>query len=163
MDIRMTLTRDLSKRIPLACTNITMRYGQPTDAPTLRELTTYHDSRFYYDLHLRPKCDEMFRIWVERSCAGYADQVFIGEMDGQVAGYITIKKNEIILVGSTDQYQHRGTTGELLMHVLHYLNEQGYAQATVVTQGRNVAALRLYQNYGFLTHKVQLWWHWWRA
>ena len=161
MDIRMVLTRDLGKRIPIACTNITMRYGQPTDVPVLRDLATYHDSRFYYDLHLQPKCDEMFRIWIERSCTGYADQVFIGELDGQIASYITVKKNEIVLVGSGDRYQYRGATGELLWYALHYLNEQGYAQAVVTTQGRNLAALRLYQTSGFITSKVQLYYHVW--
>jgi ribosomal protein S18 acetylase RimI-like enzyme len=37
----------------------------------------------------------------------------------------------------------------------------GVQRVSVVTQGRNVAAQKLYQSCGFTTCSVQLWYHWW--
>jgi hypothetical protein len=44
---------------------------------------------------------------------------------------------------------------------LHWLAEQGVPRATVVTQGRNVVAQRLYQSMGFKTSTLHCWHHLW--
>jgi ribosomal protein S18 acetylase RimI-like enzyme len=38
---------------------------------------------------------------------------------------------------------------------------QGLQRAQVVTQGRNIAAQRLYQKCGFRTGEIALWYHRW--
>ena len=48
------------------------------------------------------------------------------------------------------------------MHAaLAWFSESGVRDVQVVTQGRNRAALRLYQRCGFVIEAVELWYHRW--
>jgi RimJ/RimL family protein N-acetyltransferase len=47
------------------------------------------------------------------------------------------------------------------LEALQWFADQGMDSMEVVTQGRNVAAQRLYQKCGFATKEVQLWYHHW--
>ena len=44
---------------------------------------------------------------------------------------------------------------------LSWSRQQHAKRVTVVTQGRNLAAQRLYQGNGFVTASLQLWYHRW--
>jgi hypothetical protein len=42
------------------------------------------------------------------------------------------------------------------------LEDRGAATVSVVTQGRNVRAQRIYQQFGMRTRSLELWYHrWW--
>jgi hypothetical protein len=49
----------------------------------------------------------------------------------------------------------------MVLAALDWFEMQGAKETTVVTQGRNVAAQRLYQQCGFITKTVQFWFHKW--
>ena len=55
----------------------------------------------------------------------------------------------------------RGGGSALVQGALAWFADRGVTQVLVVTQGRNVGAQRLYQKAGFLTRKVELWYHRW--
>ena len=46
---------------------------------------------------------------------------------------------------------------------LDWFATQGVEKVTVVTQGRNGAAQRLYQRCGFVTGSIHLWYHKWNV
>lgn len=156
-DVRVTLERDLMKKTGDLVYAGNVRESELEDVPILRNLVAYPTSRFYYDPHLKSKAAEMYQVWIEKSCTGYADIVFVAELDGQIAGYVTVEGNELVLVASNAI----GTGATLVRHALQYLKDSGHKEALVVTQGRNIAAQRLYQRLGFVTQKVQLQFHWW--
>jgi GNAT superfamily N-acetyltransferase len=158
-DVRVTLGRDLTKKTDDLVYASNVRLVRPEDIPILRDLVTFDDSRFYYDAYLRDKAPELFKIWIEKSCDGYADAVFVCELEGQIAGYVTVKGPEIILMAA--KVKRQGVASTLCRHALRYLKDHGVEQMTVVTQGRNIATQAMYQRNGLVTVKTQLWYNWW--
>ncbi len=168
VDVRMTFERGLAALgQPGAREGI--RTAEPVDVPALRALaaTSHGSSRFYADGRFpRDLCDEMFATWIERSCGGWADTVQVADADGRVSGYTTghVRENgrgEIGLVAVDSRAQGQGLGAKLVTATLHVLRDRGATNVTVVTQGRNIAAQRLYQAQGFRTQRVQTWHHLW--
>ncbi|MBK8027344.1 MAG: GNAT family N-acetyltransferase [Chloroflexi bacterium] len=153
-----------------------LRPWREDDLPALRTMASrsYTDSRFYFDGHFPTQlCDAFYATWIERSCQGYADAVLVAEADDQAqrqpAAFITCHlhpakdatEGQIGLVGVAENARGRGLGGQVVAAALNWFAGQGCARVTVVTQGRNLAAQRLYQRNGFLTESIKLWYHGW--
>ncbi len=146
-----------------------LRSATPSDAKTLRAMAriNHTDSRFYHDGSFsRERCDALYEEWIDKSLDGWADAVLIAEVDGQAMGYITCSRRsaqagQIGLLGVDQSARGTGVGGRLVRGALDWFMSQGCRTATVVTQGRNVAAQRLYQKYGFRTCETRLWFHRW--
>ncbi len=146
-----------------------VRLVAPSDIPALRSIarTGHRDSRFYYDPNFPvARCDAMYETWIDKSCNGYADAVFVADLYGEAVGYISCHlagegKGNIGLLGVSAQARGKGLGQRLIVAALDWFAEQNVTEVTVVTQGRNSAAQRLYQRCGFLTLSVQLWYHRW--
>jgi dTDP-4-amino-4,6-dideoxy-D-galactose acyltransferase len=170
VDIRLTLQRQLGD-VPhnMEDRNDVIRPWLPADLPALQRIarTSHHDSRFYYDPNFPPAlCDSLYMTWVERSCRGYANSVFVAEQKGCAAGYITCHlpahtHGQIGLLGVSAEARGTGLGKRLVGRALRWFTAQGAEQITVVTQGRNVSAQRFYQTCGFATLSAQLWFHRW--
>jgi ribosomal protein S18 acetylase RimI-like enzyme len=82
-------------------------------------------------------------------------------------GYISCHGNsasregQIGLVGVSPEARGQGIGKNLVMGALDWFKTQGADKVTVITQGNNRAAQRLYQQCGFLSHDLQLWYHKW--
>lgn len=167
VDMRLTFERALTPSDAPAALDI--RNARPEDVPALRALagSSHGTSRFYVDGRFpRERCDEMFAQWIENSCNGWADVVRVAEFEGRVAGYATghareKSRGEIGLVAVDPRAQGHGLGTRLVATMLSDLHGLGLANATVVTQGRNITAQRLYQNRGFRPSRVQTWHHMW--
>jgi ribosomal protein S18 acetylase RimI-like enzyme len=140
----------------------------PDDLPALKAIArvSYTDSRFYFDPHFpREKCDLLYERWIEKSCAGGAEQVIVAEGDQQAVGYITCHlkgdTGEIGLLGVSETARGGGIGVALIRASLAWFAEQNVSTVQVVTQARNVGAQRAYQRAGFLTRSVQVWYHRW--
>ena len=170
VDIRLTFEhKNLDKKASETHAAV-VRPAHSDDVPTLQSIVrdSYHDTRFYFDTNFpRQLCDSLYETWIQASCEGYADVVLVAELDGAIAGYISCHLNEasrsgdIGLVGVSSQARGRGIGQTLVFSALEWFCAQGMQKALVVTQGRNIAAQRLYQRCGFLTQSVQLWHHKW--
>lgn len=167
VDIRMELVYTFPTALPAAIYG-SVRAAQPQDQPWLAQLarSSFRNTRFYNDPHFsRQDCDTLYETWIIRSCEDYADVVLIVEGEAKPAGFITGQVREeagqIGLVAVDPIYQGKGLGKLLLKGALAWFAEKGVASVAVVTQGQNYAAQRLYQQTGFLTRKVQLWYHKW--
>src|SRR5213079_3218991 len=72
-----------------------LRLATEADIPALRAIAreSHTDSRFYHDP--RFGCDRaaaLFETWIEKSCRGWADRVWVADADGAPAGYVTIHR-----------------------------------------------------------------------
>jgi len=165
-DIRVTLEhalRDIPAVLPPS-----VRPCLSSDLPALCAIarTNYLDSRFYYDMRLpKEKADALYETWIANSCNGYADVVLVAEVDSGPVGYITCQIKDQVgsigLVGVGEAARGKGIGRALVDAALGWYAQQGIAQVTVVTQGRNIAAQRLYQRAGFVTQSIGLWYHRW--
>ncbi|MFL5802214.1 MAG: GNAT family N-acetyltransferase [Roseiflexaceae bacterium] len=169
VDVRMTLELRSFGTLPDAHPRTCIRPCAPDDVSVLCMIAKlcHRDSRFYYDPHFpNALCDALYETWIEKSCAGDADIVLVAEDQGQPTGYIACHMDEqsggqIGLVGVAAAARGRGLGRALVAESLRWFAAQDARQVSVVTQGRNVQAQRLYQRCGFLTRSVQLWYHRW--
>ncbi len=170
VDVRLTLeaagaltsSSDAENRGPL------VRPATGDDLPALRAIarTCHHDTRFYADGRFdRQRCDDLYELWIEKSCGGWADRVFVADDHGQAIGYTTCHvdtdEGRIGLVGVSAGSRRQGSGRAMLREVRRWFAEQGVERVSVVTQGRNAGGLRLYQRAGMVVRTVQFWFHKW--
>lgn len=169
-DIRVTLETSVHtppETAPPA--GVCIRLCRDDDIQALREIArvSHRDSRFYFDSHF-PKnaCDNLYQTWIEKSCRGYADAVWVAELESRVAGYLSCHLSEpppgrIGLFAVHADYRGRRIGQHMIWKSLEWFHQKGVRHVSVVTQGRNTAAQRQYQRCGFLTRSLQLWYHLW--
>jgi dTDP-4-amino-4,6-dideoxy-D-galactose acyltransferase len=171
VDIRVTLDRqfDESPTVASKTTEGIVRVCQPDDVPALRAIArvNHRETRFYSDGNFSAsRCDALYETWIEKSCQGYADIVFVAELDEQPVGYLSCHRRDqaegqIGLFGIGAAWRGKGLGEKLVTESLRWFAERGAERVIVVTQGRNIAGQRAYQRCGFLTRTVQLWYHRW--
>jgi dTDP-4-amino-4,6-dideoxy-D-galactose acyltransferase len=164
VDVRL----DLACRLPAAPaeTAVGLWLAQAADLASMRAIAAdaYRDSRFWFDSHLRPQAAALYREWIARSCR--EETVWAIERDAAVQGFVTAAPESpaiarIGLLGVAAASRGAGIGGALIRAALQWGTEVGAGEVRVVTQGRNVAAQRLYQACGFRTQSVHLWYHKW--
>jgi ribosomal protein S18 acetylase RimI-like enzyme len=167
-DVRVTLRWDGKRKKETL--SIPVRQACCDDRPALEAIARgiYTDSRFYFDPGFpRDRCDDLYVTWIRLSCEDYADAVLVTEREGEIAGFVTchLKETEgvgeIGLIGVAESARGMGFGQGIVRTALDWFVDQGIETVDVVTQGRNIAAQRLYQRCGFMTHTVQLWYHKW--
>jgi dTDP-4-amino-4,6-dideoxy-D-galactose acyltransferase len=169
MDVRVTYERPLVGEKGWREKAAEVRLSVPEDVPILSSIARigHRDSRFYFDPGFSESaCDALYGTWIEKSCRGYADAVLVAEFEGRPAGYISLhlkdgNKGQIGLVGVSADARGHGLGKKLINESLRWFVERGVANVTVVTQGRNLAAQRIYQKSGFLLTSVEVWYHRW--
>jgi dTDP-4-amino-4,6-dideoxy-D-galactose acyltransferase len=165
-DERITLARELRADIG---STMSVRAFRESDLPTLRAIAAFshRDSRFYNDPGFPDqRCDELYQTWIERSCYGYADRVLVAEHLLKPAGYVSCHldlqgQGNIGLLAVADWSRGLGLGGQLITGALLFFAETGCRRVTVVTQGRNCPAQRLYKKCGFRRATAELWYHRW--
>lgn len=169
VDIRVTLNRPVRGDSTFNYAQSRVRDALEADIPALRSIarSSHRDSRFYYDGNFpRSLCDALYETWIEKSCRGWATKVFVADDEAKAAGYITChlpapKTGQIGLVGVGEKAHGKGLGRALVDQALRWFIQQGVENVSVVTQGRNVRAQRLYQRTGFVTRSLELWYHRW--
>jgi dTDP-4-amino-4,6-dideoxy-D-galactose acyltransferase len=166
-DVRVTLETSIQ---PASAGEVDARVrpAKAGDLPALCDIAaiSHTDSRFYHDGHFAPtRCAEFYRTWIENSCAGWADQVYVAEHDGTAAGYITCSLNgaqsKIGLIAVAERARGTGFGRALVARVFDWTSAKGVGSVTVVTQERNRDALKFYQANGFRISSKQRWYHLW--
>lgn len=191
VDIRLTLDRSLTAAGPPpdhtpaaapppdrppaaapspACSPAALvRRARADDLPALRSIAaaSFAGSRFYQDGHFpAATCDRLYSAWVERFMRERPDGVLVAEAGGLPVGFVACAVDpaatgRIDLLGVSRAAWGRGVGGQLVAAALAWFLDRGAARATVVTQGGNVPAQRLYQAAGLRTRTVELWFHAW--
>lgn len=175
-DIRLTFGLSLAGEavpMPAVPRGMVIRSAALGDLKALEPfvVNTFTHSRFYRDPHFsQERCDELYRVWLERSIRSeIADAAFVLEFESNPAAYITLETSSekdtaaIGLLGVSPRLYGRGVGQLLVQQAQAVCQQRGFGKMTVVTQGRNIAAQRLYQKAGFRTVDMKLWYHKWYA
>jgi dTDP-4-amino-4,6-dideoxy-D-galactose acyltransferase len=148
---------------------VSVRLGTVADLPALRPIaaTGHADSRFYQDPGFADRAPALFARWIERSFEGFAEVVWVAECAGVAVGYVTCSREgetgSIGLVGVAASQRGKGLGPRLIAAALAWFADQRIKTVTVVTQGSNLTAQRLYLRAGFLPRSLSLWFHCWRT
>jgi dTDP-4-amino-4,6-dideoxy-D-galactose acyltransferase len=149
--------------------DINLMPPRPKDAPALEEIAVEigYTSRFQFDRRFPPgACSRLYRAWLHKALADDHDSVIVAHLSGQPVGLIACGVHDdgvgvIQLAGVQSGTRGRGVGTALVQGALDWFRAQGVHRAEVVTQARNVPAQRLYQQMGFFTRRMTLYYHKW--
>jgi dTDP-4-amino-4,6-dideoxy-D-galactose acyltransferase len=175
VDIRLTFERKLSNFENI---NLELQAGFKLDVANENDIEVigsiaedlYYDSRYFFDKKFYDKdVRRFYKNWAKKGVMGEFDDICrcLRNERNEVIGFVTLKHDQknmissIGLVGLHKKYHGKGLGLSLLNNVIQSELLGGYKTMSVVTQGRNYAAQRLYQRAGFLTKSTQLWYHKW--
>lgn len=139
-----------------------------TDAPALariaRQLSRY--SRFAFDARFGPEqAERLYAEWLRVSWAGRADAFLVARLGGDPVGFATCRlfpeRARLELVAVDEVHAGRGVGTALLASAQDWLAANGARIVTVVTQGRNPAAITFYGRCGFRLSDIALVHHRW--
>lgn len=172
VDIRLTFARSLQHfASDTAMSELTFRTAEACDLATLEAIAAplYMKSRYFYDTKFGlDKARDFFKSWIGKAVSGTFDDECWCLCEGErilafcSLRYLQPNRASIGLLGVREELAGQGFGKLILRNVMNLLAAKGIAQLTVVTQGRNYAAQRLYQSAGFRTLETQLWYHKWR-
>ncbi len=166
-DVRVEFERRLdSPDLPDAA--VAVREAEPRDEPVVATLAarTSFATRFTRDGHFpRGRIPLLYAEWVRRGLmSGSARRVLLAE---PAAGFVVCglptgeSTGSIELIGVDSDSAGRGIGRALVAQAHSIMVAAGCERATVVTQGDNIPAQRLYQSLGYRTLTVAWWLHRW--
>lgn len=171
VDIRLTLAQQARLHDIRVPDHIHIRYAVDGDYDHLKTISkrAYVMSRFYTDEHFSEEdASRLYDIWLRNSIqTNYAETVMIADLYEKPVGYVTCHLNKpegegnIGLVGIAETARGNQIGQLLVNYAVNWFYSHNMPSVNVVTQGRNIAAQRLYQRCGFLTRSVELWYHKW--
>jgi dTDP-4-amino-4,6-dideoxy-D-galactose acyltransferase len=175
VDIRLTFehkvmpARDLAGSDPRAGTRI--RPATAGDVTGLQAIarTAHTATRFFNDSHFpRQRAEDFYSTWIALEVQGRAQIVLVAATSAdQPVGYVSChlepvpRRGQIGLVGVSAEFRGQGIGKNLVLAAMDFFGTLDVREVTVVTQGNNLAAQRLYQQCGFLSRDLQLWYHKW--
>ena len=127
-------------------------------------------SRFKKDVNF--KNNEFERLYIKWITNSVVDKnslvVFIYELDDKILGFVTVDKKSdthasIGLIAVELNSRGQGIGVKLLNQVKRYLLNNGFQKLSLVTQGDNIPALKLYQKAGFYIEESSFTYHIWNT
>lgn len=157
MDIRVTLGCRTRGQIA----NVHSFKAEEIDSLAEIARVSHRITRFYADpVFSDERCDDLYETWLRSSCDGWADDVIVV---GEAQGYCTVHINDgvgsIGLIAVEENARGNGLGTDLVCGAIDHCYTRGIEKITVVTQGRNVSALRLFERCGFQITQTEWWGH----
>lgn len=169
-NIRVTYVLEKSKEYNKIGKNYNFRQGNKNDILWLIKVSrdAYTNSRYYFDKNFSKEiCDKFYIAWVKKiaNSMSQKEKIFILEKSKKAVAYIgSIEVGdavEIELIAVDSAFRGRGIGKKIVREFIRHYQKVGQRRFRVVTQGRNIAALRLYQSCGFIITEEQLDYHKW--
>jgi ribosomal protein S18 acetylase RimI-like enzyme len=164
---RNKIFQKLSYKKDSLLNEITTRAWKEKDLDELASIAgmSYIYDRFHSDpMFPKDKSDELHRKWIVNCCNGLTDEVLVAASDNKPLGFITCKvkgaKGVIDMVGVAKDMQKRGV-GAMLVNAAREWFKNRVDVVEVGTQNRNIPAMKLYMNAGFMPVSSKLTFHRW--
>jgi len=139
------------------------RLATEADFPTLVEMYTLLNTYFYQMVYRLPQPENVGQVWLDsfRRTLGRFSNVFVAEIDGQVAGFMLCRLKRVpnymggVLVGELsdmwiDKSARRMGIGDKLSRLaLDWMRSQGAHSVEIQVLKDNEASWKLYEKMGF--------------
>lgn len=125
-------------------------------------------SRFFIDKNfVNAEYERLYKEWIRTLVYGDDSTIVLVHAEhNRLQGFIGMKikdgKAEIVLIAVSTAYRGRGIGKKLINQALGELKEKGVIEVRVVTQDRNIPALKLYQGSGFNISNITYIYHYWK-
>jgi dTDP-4-amino-4,6-dideoxy-D-galactose acyltransferase len=171
VDVRMTLEHEL-RGLPEEgpeSGSARVRLFQPSDIARLRQIarSSHTGTRFFRDPGFsRSRSEDLYDIWISKSCSAEAQAVFVAGPGNDPSGYLTCHlegegAGKIGLLAVAPEARGKGAGHALVLEALRWFGQRSVRRVSVVLQGGNIPAQRVYQKCGFLGRSLQIWYHRW--
>lgn len=165
-DSRVTLRKEVHE--PPEVSAIPVRVARDEDLEALEAIarSSHGTTRFYHDPHFPDdRCGDLYAQWI-RSTYDSDAVVLVIEDTGRAVAYVTCEVREgntgyIGLIAVDASMRERGLGAALAVAAHNWMVDSDVKHAAVVTQERNVAAMHLIQNAGYVVDSTHLWFHKW--
>ena len=141
-----------------------IRKYQPSDLETLRQITAICFEGVSIDKNIEDKFGVINELdWKQRKIPHINDDVeanpdgvFVAEIDGEIAGYITTRVNHETKIGGIPnlsvhpKFQQQGLGRQLIDTALAYLKTEGMLYARIETLEQNQIGTAFYPKMGFV-------------
>lgn len=174
MDTLVYYRRDLARTpLPDPQDAALIRFVQPSEEIVVREIAAQSFQGYFGHYHADPRldpaaCDAAYISWAERSCVdrSVADDVLVAEMDGQLVGFATLRKNspeqgEGVLFGVAPSAQGKGIYRSFIVHGMQWCVANGMKEMVVSTQITNLAVQKVWVRVGFEPARFYYTFHKW--
>lgn len=164
VDIRIEMQTEANG--PAAACDLATRDDEEQLIEIVRE-DVFTESRFFRDRNFeRDKAREMFEIWTKRGIRERDWFTACERAGGRIAGFVTARVRDeasgsIELVAVGESHRGRGVGRRIIDAAAAELARRGARRISVVTQGANLGAQRLYADCGFRIARCGLWFHLW--
>lgn len=171
VDVRVELEVQIGSTTAPPEDQLTIRVADESDLEPLKLLASrsHLNTRFYSDGGFAiDRADALYAAWIDRSFQDPSQVVAVSGPPGEPHGYIAFGISEagagaIGLIAVDESHRASGLGSGLVTAALSRLAWLGAEQVTVVTQGSNEAAQRLYTKLGFSERHRSVWFHRWFA
>lgn len=164
-DVRIELTRQLCAE---QMQQTSVAEAREEDEEKLLSLARerIRETRFWVDENFpRERVRILYEEWLHRalSTTPLRRTFVVGAAEGFVTCYLDAEHGigRIELIAMAQGREGAGLGDALVQSAVCAFAEVGLARTEVVTQGRNIAAQRLYQRNGYRTSKCDVWLHRW--
>ena len=147
-----------------------IRKYRDSDLETLRQITAICFEHVSIDKNIEDRFGVIAGVdWKERKKAHInhdvdrnADGIFVAEVDGEIAGYVTTDVNPKSKIGDipnfavAPRFQQRGIGRQLLETALAYLKQSWMLHARIATLAQNQIGAEFYPKMGFaeVAHQI---------
>ena len=170
VDVRVDMEVAVSSIFLTSQTNGKCREARLKDLFAIERLakTAHEDTRFFKDSKFdQQKAADLYGLWIRREFR--ENKVFVAGLPSnpnRVLGYASAsvadgKVGRIGLVAVCPAARGCGLGHLLVENAMAWCQSHGASCIRVVTQGTNIAALRLYESCGFKVAEVKVWFHRW--
>lgn len=155
VDTNITFDKQISSARPQPAGHCSVRFARPEDEELTVELArrSFRYSRFHLDPQVSPaKADEIKAEWVRNYFLGQrGDAMVIAEVDGAIAGFIQLlKQNDTLvidLIAVDDAHRRKSIASDMIAFAETEI--ENCTKLVVGTQLANVPSMRMYEKSGF--------------
>lgn len=169
VDMRVLLNLAVVQNISADMDMSVFKRATLQDMPMLeragRGIFTEHSRYSRQKLFDTVRVDDFYVTWIENAIkAQHDDMCYMLQAEDDVLGFVTLrhvssKTLRIGLIGVAKDYQHKGIGRQLLQFVKFYANDHGFSAVKVVTEGKNLDALRFYLRHGWEISELKSWYY----
>jgi ribosomal protein S18 acetylase RimI-like enzyme len=136
-----------------------IRTVKEDDIPILKSIAynNFQDDKFHHDSKIpRDLSNEYFSVWIENSCYGLTDLVWVYEETSNVVGFLSGNypkegKNycQIILNAIDKPYTRKGKYKELLTHSIKHFIDKGFNKVRIGTYENSIGVHKTLNDLSF--------------